>query len=771
MARDILRGPDLAAGVFAVAVLPDIVDAHGMRRFAGQHIVAEEAPDDVVVDRQAVLREYRVAELLELFQDFVVDAGVVVIRAAQQDHAQAVFALELLQHFAGSAAHGHVFEVVRRAVTLLHSALVLFGSQAEDVFELLVHLPFEEIGPGKVHEGVHEPYALFLKQVAFLGERGLHGCRRGCHGGTRAAGLHVAQRAGEAVDHRKEDDVERLLGVHPVEQVVDVGDAELAGETRVDGAALGAFLVQLLAGVVAEDQVLGLDAEAGEVAGEDRRLRVHVEHARHADADFGALLEQPGALFLRRGDLDFRRRVGHERNVRNAEDRLGGDLDEVRVGFLDLVQVALDAAHLLDVFDGALFAGGDDEALRALIERNFGLRGATVIGGKRGGLDVDECAQALVLAEVAAGALVARGLVLNGAAGFETDEGGLAAVVPEAAGFARGDDSAGFATVLVDDHVGGDVLALETGLDEIDLGFDGGQVVLRAALQQEAAADGAEVGYLRHVQPDILGQHVAQAGHDLFGLPALALEVDDVALHEHGAAVSEAGEAIGAERDVGVLLDGDVEALRGGLQEVAVARAALRVELEILHPAVLENDDFDVLAADVADDIDVLVEVQTGLGVGHGLDERGIGADDVFQNVLGVTGGADAEDFQLRALIENLAIELLEHLDGVLDGVALGELIRLGKDGALAILRKQHGLGRSGAAVDADEAFHHFAGLEGGRGELPGSVLFLERREIGLVLGQTDAAAALLLLFFTADIDVPIELFVADVEAYVIVFG
>ena len=70
------------------------------------------------------------------------------------------------------------------------------------------------------------------------------------------------KRAGEAVDHREEDDVERLLGVRLIEQVVDVRDAELAGEAGVDGAALGAFLVHLLAGVIAEDDVLGLDAEA-----------------------------------------------------------------------------------------------------------------------------------------------------------------------------------------------------------------------------------------------------------------------------------------------------------------------------------------------------------------------------------------------------------------------------------------------------------------------------------------------------------------------------
>ena len=83
--------------------------------------------------------------------------------------------------------------------------------------------------------------------------------------------------------------------------------------------------------------------------------------------------------------------------------------------------------------------------------------------------------------------------------------------------------------MLVDDHVGLDVLALEARFDEVDLRLHRGQVVLRAALQQEARADGREVRNLRNVQPDVLGQHVAQAGHDLFRLPALALEIHDVA--------------------------------------------------------------------------------------------------------------------------------------------------------------------------------------------------------------------------------------------------
>ncbi len=73
---------------------------------------------------------------------------------------------------------------------------------------------------------------------------------------------------------------------------------------------------------------------------------------------------------------------------------------------------------------------------------------------------------------------------------------------------------------------------------------------------------------------------------------------------------------------------------------------ALRVQLEVFDAAVLQDDDLDVLAADVADHVDVLVEVQAGLGVRDGFDQRGIGADHVLQNVLGVAGGADAQDLR-----------------------------------------------------------------------------------------------------------------------------
>ena len=52
------------------------------------------------------------------------------------------------------------------------------------------------------------------------------------------------------------------------------------------------------------------------------------------------------------------------------------------------------------------------------------------------------------------------------------------------------------------------------------------------------------------------------------------------------------------------------------------------------------------------------------------------------------------------------------------------------------LLRQQHGLGRRRPAVDPDKAFHHLARLKAHRSELLRAVLFLERRQLFVVLRQ-----------------------------------
>ena len=73
-------------------------------------------------------------------------------------------------------------------------------------------------------------------------------------------------------------------------QIVDVRDAHLGREAWIDGAATGAFAVHLRRRVIGVHDVRVGDPEAFEVGAEERRVRVHVQHARHADADLGPAL-------------------------------------------------------------------------------------------------------------------------------------------------------------------------------------------------------------------------------------------------------------------------------------------------------------------------------------------------------------------------------------------------------------------------------------------------------------------------------------------------
>ena len=165
----------------------------------------------------------------------------------------------------------------------------------------------------------------------------------------------------------------------------------------------------------------------------------------------------------------------------------------------------------------------------------------------------------------------------------------------------------------------------ETTLDEVDLCFDCRQVVLRAALQHESPTQLRQVGNLRHVEPDILRQHIAECGHDLVGRPSLTLKIDDVRLHKHRAAVPKTRHRFSAEGNLGKLFHRIPERLRRTLQEISVTGRTLRVEFEILHLTVLQHNQLDVLSPDIHDHVGVRIEMQSRLGVRDRFHQRHIG--------------------------------------------------------------------------------------------------------------------------------------------------
>ena len=295
-----------------------------------------------------------------------------VIGPAQHDDADPVFALQLVEHLARSLAN--VGLVIRQRLEAdFDRAVVLFQRQTHDWLPRLQHLMGEQFPVGEIQDRIYILHVVLGKDVVLFGECRLHRFGR-C--GDRRAGVRahdLDQRRSKHVVHREEDDVQRLLAVLLLNQVVDVGDADLGGEAGIDCAPARARAVEIRTGVIGVDDIFRLHAQAFEVSVEQRRVGVNVQHPRNADAEFLAIFHERDTLF---GGLvpEFRCRdgIGHALGVDRPKYFVRGDFYEIRMLVFDFIDSRLDVLHVIDIFDQAFFAGGDDQALLAVHERDLG---------------------------------------------------------------------------------------------------------------------------------------------------------------------------------------------------------------------------------------------------------------------------------------------------------------------------------------------------------------------------------------------------------------
>src|SRR5580765_4099285 len=152
------------------------------------------------------------------------------------------------------------------------------------------------------------------------------------------------------------------------------------------------------------------------------------------------------------------------------------------------VKPSLDLFHVVEILDRSLFAGRDDQALLAVHQWDLRdlLDGDEALVVLRCRANVDERAETVVLAEVAARIFVARGAVFDFADGLQANKSCLLAIAPQPQRFLRSTDRTRFAAMLVDDDLRLFPGGAETVADEIHFGFHYGEVVLRSALEHEA---------------------------------------------------------------------------------------------------------------------------------------------------------------------------------------------------------------------------------------------------------------------------------------------
>src|SRR5205085_12366486 len=125
MARGEFRGPDLVVSAARIRVLPSIADVERTADDPCTHFLTEEPLQQVFVKRKGVLREDRVSELLELVQDVMVQARIVMVSTSQHDDADAVLALKLIEDLACAPANVGLV-VLKRLESGFDCAVVFF---------------------------------------------------------------------------------------------------------------------------------------------------------------------------------------------------------------------------------------------------------------------------------------------------------------------------------------------------------------------------------------------------------------------------------------------------------------------------------------------------------------------------------------------------------------------------------------------------------------------------------------------------------------------
>src|SRR5260370_25638099 len=165
----VLGRPDLLAGVFAIGILPRVGDVHGVLDRAGAYVLAEKTPDDFVIDWQRPLRQDGIPQLLELFQDVVVESGIVLVGPRQYHDPDTVLGFELAQNFPALLAKDRLPEMLHRLHGFLRSALIFFRRKTEYLAEGVEHLPLEKSRRAAVDERVQKFHPHLLEKIALLG--------------------------------------------------------------------------------------------------------------------------------------------------------------------------------------------------------------------------------------------------------------------------------------------------------------------------------------------------------------------------------------------------------------------------------------------------------------------------------------------------------------------------------------------------------------------------------------------------------------------------
>ena len=177
MARSVLRGPHLLHRVRRVVLGPHVGDVETVLDHALRDVLGEQLVHRRLVARQRAHRQDRIAERLELLEHRVVEARIVVVRAAEHHERDAVLARHLVEDLATLALH-LVLERLDGLERLVDREVVLVLGEAEQRAPLVEHLLLAHQRLVQRHRRVEVADAALGEEVGLLRERRADDLRR-----------------------------------------------------------------------------------------------------------------------------------------------------------------------------------------------------------------------------------------------------------------------------------------------------------------------------------------------------------------------------------------------------------------------------------------------------------------------------------------------------------------------------------------------------------------------------------------------------------------
>ncbi|CDC70619.1 unknown [Oscillibacter sp. CAG:155] len=220
-----------------------------------------------------------------------------------------------------------------------------------------------------------------------------------------------------------------------------------------------------------------------------------------------------------------------------------------------------------------------------------------------------------------------------------------------------------------------------------------------SALDHHPISQFRDIGDPNHLGKDVFDNGPAKARHQVIRLLAVALFIDDGAVHEHGAPAAQLRGTPGTEGGLGHLVHRHSQ--RGGkiFQERPAAGGTGLVEHDVGDHTILEPDGLHVLAADVQQEGGIREKAAAAPGVGHGLHCVVIRVERRGKHLLPVTGGTQAQHLQPDPLFPVFLCQSHESLPHHPQGFSLV----IGVEGVrhLLILIHKDELGGGGPGVNA----------------------------------------------------------------------